>query len=199
MPLFKKKKKEPEPEPDDIDADITEDDIDIDLKAELAKLDDDDEDLDDDKDDLGALENLDVEGYWNRRWKRRDDYMDNGGLMSTVYGEAGDKELQETLTMAEQDIIDLKLSMVPMNEGVKVGEILLQQFKSLRARLGLRVYSRLILGLRHSCTKEVKIGFHEPSFSEWDLPVEEWVDAEYLRRLQGIDIASADWKKGVAK
>ncbi|MHA2064294.1 MAG: hypothetical protein ACXABY_07935 [Candidatus Thorarchaeota archaeon] len=198
--MFRKKK----PEPEEIDSDIDFDfDTDADIDEELSNLDDELSDIDKELKDLdkksaGAIENLDVEGYWNKRFRKGDDFLDNGGLMATVYGEAEEKDIQETITRAEQDIIDLKLSMVNVDEGIKVGRELINQFESLKMTLGIDVYARLILGLRHSCTKEVQIGFHEPSFSEWDID-EKWVDEEYKRRLQGIDVASADWKKGVAK
>lgn len=159
----------------------------------------DEETKDSEEADIGALENLDVVGYWDRRGHKFDDFLDKGGLMATAYGEDNGTDIQETITRAEQYIIDLKLSMVDMKEGIKLGRRLKKEFERLKIILGIDTYASLILGLRHSCAKEVEIGFHEPSFSEWNLPIEDWVDDEYLRRLQGIDVASADWKEGVDK
>lgn len=190
--MFGRKKKEPEPQQT-----VNSNEAEPRLDEEAPEPDEKTKDTE--ETDLGAIENLDVEGYWNKRFRKADDYLENGGLMSTIYGEVDGKEIEETIKRAEQDIIDLKLSMVNMKEGVKLGQSLIKQFNNMRSKLGPDVYARLLLGLRHSCTKEVQIGFHEPSFSEWNLPIEDWVDDEYLRRLQGIDVASADWKEGVDK
>lgn len=183
------------------------DEIDGQPIPEVMDVDYDPDDLLEDGDELEledeqarALENLDVETHWNKKFTQFEDFLNSGGLMTTVTGNDRKRKIKllETITRAEQDIISIKLSMVSMEEGIKIGRELLNKFRNLRTTLGTRTYARLILGLRYSCTKEVDIGFHEPSFSEWDID-EEWVDEEYLRRLQGIDVASAEWAKGVDK
>ena len=202
------KKKEPEPEEfdSDIDFDI---DSDADIDDDLSNLEDELSDIDKelkslDKDSASAIENLDVQGHWNRKYDNFEKFMGQGGQRAITRGRKGEKggpdeiTLRDVCARAEQDILGIKLGMLNMKQAQSEGRQLLNEFKALRQAVGLRQYVKLIVAFRYSCTYEAQIGFHPPSFSDWDID-ETWVDEDYLRRLQGIDTASADWKEGVAK
>lgn len=160
-----------------------EDDITPTEEESPEATDDEDSEAEEESEDSKTIENLDVVGYWNRQLDKEENWLDDDGLMTTVFIRTGKKTIIELIARMEQSVINLRLSMVSTNESHSVFRRTTGEFQMWRARLPLREYARFLIGQRHSCIKEQGLGFHEPSFSDFDLDMN-WVDEEYLRRLQ---------------
>lgn len=167
-------------------------------------VEDENSESEEDTEDPQTIENLDVVGYWNRQLDKEETWLDDNGLMTTVFIRVGKKTIIELIARMEQSVINLRMSMVSTNESHDVFRKSTTEFAMWRARIPLRQYAKFLIGLRHSCIYEQGIGFHQPSYSEWDFDLEN-VDNEYARRLKAyhdkrkeIEIGEG-WDKGLEK
>lgn len=174
----------------------------------VEPLDSEEKDSEEDTEDTKTIENLDISGFWNRKLDDEEKYLSDGGLMTVTFVTTGKgpkrKTIIDLIAKMEQSIIDLRLSMVTTQNSYSVFRKTTKEFKMWRRRLGLRQYARFLIGLRHSCINEQDLGFHQPSFSQWDFDLEN-VDNEYARQLKAyhdkrkeIEIGEG-WDKGLEK